>query len=242
MIEAITRTFYPMRCAVCRQLMSVVDKEFYICSSCKQNALKSINEMRCDKCSKTLVSSMCSFCRDKRNDGTYIQNISYLSYDEEARTLLHKLKYNKDINLIKVIYNLNESMIKQNIDTFLKFDIITSVPLHNTRLKERGFNQSERLAKRLAKEVNVPYKTTLTRTKNTAYQYDKNYKERQENVKDAFSINEKLDLARIKDKRVLICDDIFTTGSTVQACYDVLKKNGAKEVVSFCFFVSEKDK
>lgn len=239
MIEVITRMFYPMRCTVCRQFMSVFDENFYICDECEQTAQKSENSVRCNKCSKT-INITCSFC-ETENYNTSIRNISYLSYDKEAKILLHKLKYNKKINIIKVIYNLNENMIKQNVDTFDKFDIITSVPLHNARLKERGFNQSEKLAKLLAKEIHKPYVETLTRIKNTEYQYDKNYEQRQENVKDAFAMNERQDFT-VKDKTILLCDDIFTTGSTVNACYDVLMKNGAKEVVSFCFFVSEKDK
>jgi ComF family protein len=108
------------------------------------------------------------------------------------------------------------------------FDYVVPVPLHPLRLRERGFNQAERLARPLAKALNVPLNDDiLERVKNTETQTTLDKKKRAENMKDAFTANLSLS---IKSPRILLVDDILTTGVTADACAQALRKQGASRV------------
>jgi len=109
-----------------------------------------------------------------------------------------------------------------------QFDIIVPVPLHSKRLKERGFNQSFLLAHQINKKLSLPViADDLQRIKWTRPQVELDWRERASNVKGAFTL---IDNEEIKGKEVLLIDDVYTTGSTVNECARVLKKAGAKKV------------
>ena len=102
------------------------------------------------------------------------------------------------------------------------------VPLSNKKLKDRGFNQADLLGKYLATGFNKQYYTDiLVRTINTLPQNSLNPQQRAKNIKDAFKI---IDSTKIDNKNILLIDDIFTTGSTINECARILKMNGANEV------------
>ena len=105
------------------------------------------------------------------------------------------------------------------------------MPLHKNRLKSRKFNQSILLAKEIEKKFNKKlYHNLIIRTKNTVTQASLKSKERSKNLKNAFAFNQKYS-ALIKDKKILLIDDVMTTGATLENCAKVLKKSGAKEVI-----------
>lgn len=105
--------------------------------------------------------------------------------------------------------------------------MIVSVPLHRKRLQWRSFNQAELLAKNLSNYFNIELSDILTRTKETVPQVKLNFEERALNIKDAFSINSEINL---KGKIVLLVDDVYTSGATMNECAGLLKEAGAKEV------------
>lgn len=125
------------------------------------------------------------------------------------------------------------------IDTFdiyykdKKFDYITSVPLHANRKRKRGYNQAEVLSKRLGREVNITYKDLIKKDKINLQQHKLSYDKREENVKGVYSTKHK-DI--INGSKILICDDVITTGSTLKECCKVLYENGGYEV--FCITVA----
>ena len=108
------------------------------------------------------------------------------------------------------------------------YDYITAVPIHKKKLKVRGYNQAELLAEYISEQINIPYCTILKRTVNTKPQNALSKKERVTNIKNAFSLIDNID---IKNKSILIVDDIFTTGTTINECCKVLKKAGALSAV-----------
>ncbi len=111
-----------------------------------------------------------------------------------------------------------------------KFDIIVPVPLHWRRLFWRQFNQSAELTHLLSKALNKPKNcTSLVRTKSTPSQGKKTRKERISNISDAFAWKNRED---INKKHVLLVDDVFTTGATLQACCKVLKNHGAAKITT----------
>ena len=112
---------------------------------------------------------------------------------------------------------MKEKFILENI----KADYILYVPLHKKRLKKRGFNQSERIASRLSEVLDIPVLDSIERVKNTKRLYNLNKKEREQEVKNSFIIKDKNNL--LKDKNVILIDDIFTTASTTNEISKLLR-------------------
>ena len=108
------------------------------------------------------------------------------------------------------------------------YDIILAVPISKQRKKERGYNQSALIARKIANKAGILYKeNVIIKVKHNAKQSTLNMKERAENVKNAYKV---VDLETIHNKKVLLIDDIYTTGNTLKECSKVLKQAGAKMV------------
>ena len=111
---------------------------------------------------------------------------------------------------------------KKMCEILKSYDIIIPVPIHNKRRKERGYNQTELIAREIAKKAELEYINILEKCKNTIPQSTLSKEERIENSKDIYRTKEP-SKQKIKDKKVLIFDDIYTTGSTVNECAKVIK-------------------
>ena len=145
----------------------------------------------------------------------------------------------------------NDKISNKKVYKFLnQYDIITPVPLHNKRKLERGYNQAEQIIrfafkqenqqeksiiqKNVNKKIKIDYyKDILVKVKNIKPQSTKSGAERKENIKDVFKIKNEDAMKIIKEKNILIFDDIYTTGSTFNECKKVLLENGAKKVGAF---------
>ena len=108
-----------------------------------------------------------------------------------------------------------------------RFDVIVPVPLHPTRQRERGFNQASLLAELLSPEISVPSKPLLERIRHTTTQTALDRAERMKNLHNAFRLRKRVN---VRDLRVLLVDDVLTTGSTLSECARVLKRAGAISV------------
>jgi ComF family protein len=140
---------------------------------------------------------------------------------------IHLLKYRKKTSLARPLSTLAR-------ETFFQFwdvdgiDLLVSVPLHVKRLRERGFNQAQLLIRRWAKQDGIPFDgLTLFRSRWTEPQTSLSRMERQKNIKGAFSVRHP---EKIKGRRVLLVDDVYTTGATVNECARVLMKTSAEFV------------
>ena len=125
---------------------------------------------------------------------------------------------------------MNFLLKQQKIFEIIKtYDIILPVPISKKRYKQRGYNQTELIAREIRKRTDIELVTNcLYKEKNNVPQSTLNKEDRIENVKNAYIIkNSKI----IKDKRVIIFDDIYTTGSTVNECSKLLKQNNVKEIL-----------
>ena len=128
---------------------------------------------------------------------------------------------------------ISAELAKMMTDTFIEeemcADVVTFVPMTAKEIKERGYNQSELLAEEVAKRLNLPITSTVLKIKETDKQKRLTAKERRENLKGVFAVADK---TAIKGKRILLVDDVITTGATVNECSAVLKKAGATKVSS----------
>lgn len=146
-----------------------------------------------------------------------------LPYDEDSRILVKSLKYQNRRDLAETMAKLFFRYSEIDAD----FDVITAVPLHEIRQRERGYNQSEVFARYLAAGMDLPYESLLVRRVNTVSQTKLPYHQRLRNLEGAFSV---LSAETVKGKKILLVDDVVTTGATVKECAAVLKSAGAKRV------------
>lgn len=205
-IDFILELVYPTVCGFCEDL----NKEG-ICYTCSTHI------------KKYEISSI------KSVKGKFYRKQAYIfKYKKEIRNIILKYKFNERAYLYKTFATiiLNNQKICKYIE---KYDYIIAVPIHKKRLIERGYNQSELILKEISKRrLNITFENkVLVKTKNNVPQSTLNKDERELNVKNVYLV---MNSEKIKEKKVLIFDDISTTGNTVNECARVLIENGAKEV------------
>jgi competence protein ComFC len=207
---------------VCENIIPLKSERWF-CSGC-DTGFEFIKGSTCNRCGLPESKEFCNDCKNK--EFYFNKNTSIIVYDDVAKHLIYKLKYGKSA---EVGLALGVLMYK-NVDpkVFNNIDYITCVPIHKSRKKIRGFNQAEILCTEISKRNGIiTIKDLIKRVKNTKPQSSFNNKQREENLKNAFAINSKYD---IKGKRILIVDDIYTTGATLNRCASVLIQNGAIKV------------
>ncbi len=145
--------------------------------------------------------------------------------------LLHQLKYNNHPEIgVKLGEVYGYELKKAGYQN--EFDLIVPVPLHSSRKRKRGYNQSSKFAQGLSNELEIPWDESISlRNASTSTQTKKTKQERWENVKDVFDIQQS---AAIKNKRVLLVDDVITTGATIEACGVHLIEGGCSELSVAC--------
>ncbi|MDL2237423.1 ComF family protein [Christensenellaceae bacterium OttesenSCG-928-K19] len=153
-------------------------------------------------------------CYARQDDADGVLRV--FRYQGVIRKLIHHMKYDdrKDLALFAA-----RRMYDYYCENGLEADVITFVPVHKNRLKTRGFDQSECMAEHLAGLAGVPCHKLLVRVKNTAPQFNLSREERLRNMDNAFEANGGIDIA---GKRILVIDDIYTTGTTMRACISCL--------------------
>ena len=148
-------------------------------------------------------------------------------FEDKIRQLIHLLKYKHHLTLAD--YFAAEAILRFSRLNKQVYTEIIPVPLYKTRMRERGYNQSEEIAKALAKTIQIPVKSEhLLRIRPTSTQTKMNREDRERNVKNAFFCPSKL-----YHNNILLVDDVITTGSTIEACVKTLKEAGANSVDVF---------
>lgn len=209
------------KCVVCNA--EIKPSPFCVCEHC-YNHLPHIVGKVCLRCGEPLYSdaNYCLNCKNNKHEFT--KCFAPFMFTEDVIKLIHNLKYDGKKYLATPLGNF---MFKCFSEQNLNVDLVVPVPLHKSRQKQRGFNQAEELAKvfeRFWFNVNT---TCLSRVKETATQTNLTKSERKENVSGAFKVENKSD---VKNKVVLIIDDVYTTGATFNEVASVLIKAGAKQV------------
>jgi len=196
------------------------------CLGC-QTPLEAMNELRlCGRCMASINhNAMPPFDLDDLPVLAY----SACLYDSALKELVHRFKYKGKTVLAKIFSKLMIDYIKENLE-ITDVDLVTVVPLHKEREREREFNQSLLIANPISKEHSLMLTNTLEKTRKTRYQNELLKSERLKNLQGAFRVSPK---AEIKEKKILLIDDIMTTGSTLVECSRTLLNGGAKSVKCF---------
>ena len=229
-IKSFLELLYPEK-NIC-QICGIRDEEIndaYICKSCLLG-LKRIQMPVCGICGKGLShnpdSDVCEECI--RQERVFEAAKSPFYYKGAVKKLIHDYKYCNKAYYYKLFGYLLATHMKEN--NYTNFDFIISVPLHKIKLRKRGYNQSELLAKYIENQFNICCIDALKRVSDTQKQSSLSRHARQKNLQNAFVIKNNKIIKLIEGKTVLIVDDIFTTGATVNECSRVLKLNGAGKV------------
>ena len=195
----------------------------------------------CLICGKLSKDIYCKECKNKifenlkfeidiiRDTSFYFERHIYLfEYKNNIRNLILDYKFNDKSYLYKLF---SEIIIKNEkiYGILKKYDIIIPVPIHNRRKKQRGYDQSELISRDLTKNIKeLEFENAIQKTKNNLRQSLLSKEQRKQNVQNAYKLT---NIEKIKDKKIILFDDIYTTGNTVNECAKILKQNGAKEII-----------
>jgi len=216
-----------------------------ICLNCKKDLLETEKENKiCRKCIESIrvySSFFCPKCKNRIPDQqkNCHKEIKFLlapitSYqDKVVKNIVWFLKYHKWKSLINIIRPLIIKYLDNLNQDFNNF-IVIPIPLHSDRYKDRGFNQSELIAKEVSQKIKADLIiNNLKRSKATKNQAElKNVNERILNIENCFVLESP---EKIKGKSVLIIDDVFTSGSTMSEAVKILKNAGANKIIAFVF-------
>lgn len=218
--------FFPPRCPICDAALKKGEK---VCRKCKKE-LKYIKGPRCFRCGKPVADAEQEYCRDcAGRDFHYIKGYSLWIYEGAAKKSVAAFKY-KGRQEYASFYA--EEFLKAYGKELkrLCLDTIIPVPVHKEKKRLRGYNQAELLAKELGKALKIPVETrALLRTRATKPQKGLSHRERQKNLEKAFQCYPE-NCRKTLLKKVLLVDDIYTTGSTIEACARSLMEAGAEAV------------
>ena len=199
---------YPIKCPICDK--NFISRSDLVCKSCSSN-LKNIN-----------------FIKDITVEGgKLVKCVSPFMYsDDNIKKSIWRFKFRGYKDYSKFFATLICEGLKSKFQD-IKFDYVTFVPIGRERQRNRGYNQSECLASDIAFILGISCNETLIKVKSNHVQHELSLEDRKENVKGVYGVKNP---SKIKGKRILLCDDIVTSGSTISECSKVLFDNGANEV------------
>jgi ComF family protein len=230
MLDGLLNLIFPDSCMLCSIPLSR-HRDCGICSGCWGKAVAlAVEPPRCASCGLPFSNfeenkdTLCSRCILQMPP--YSGARSFGHHTQELRLLIQGLKFQGRRHWAGLLASL---LVHAFEDSWRRedFDLIVPVPLHPKRRRERGYNQSELLARRLASHIAVPYSRALLRKRHTPPQVGLTDSERRKNVRNAFVCNRKADIYK---KRILLVDDVMTTGATVSSAAEALLLAGAWRV------------
>ncbi|WP_129597492.1 ComF family protein [Anaerophilus nitritogenes] len=217
-------------CILCNEPITK-DEKYSLCTHCKEKIY--FIDKSCEKCGKPLeklyIPQKCPDCIETNH--YFTKGISCVEYNKEIKKIVHRLKYQNQRYLsYHMAQIMKDQLQKQNIKDI---DCIIPVPLYKNKERKRGFNQSYLLSKYLGKWMNTEVeKKTLLKIKDTLSQNQLSKEDRKRNLKNVFVVSSK---ESIINKTILLVDDVYTTGSTVDACCKELLKENPKEIYILTF-------
>lgn len=228
LLRALADTLFPPLCHGCKVFLDDPG-ELHLCQACRAG-ITLVESPLCSCCGVPFVTEgggdhRCGPCTSETPRFELARAVAV--YDGIMRDLIHRFKYGDTVRLARPLALLTAERLLPTVSEFAP-DLVLPVPLHARRLRERGFNQSLLLAEKLAKLWQLPLeRSLLQRTRWTEPQTALSADERRRNLRNAFAVE---DTASILGRKVLLVDDVYTTGSTLNECSLTLKGGGAAAV------------
>lgn len=183
-------------------------------------------EEKCMVCDEDGFIGICPSCKSRinkaKNEGSIL---SYGFYGGILKSLILKFKYESNYNVGYLLANFLIEIIRESE---IDIDIICYIPMIRKDERKRGFNQCKLIANEIGYNLNIPVSNCIKKVKHTKEQKKLTKEERIKNLIGAFEVTSNED---IKNKRVLLIDDVMTTGATIDECTKILKKSGVKEII-----------
>lgn len=222
--ESVIKLLFPDRCIICGDVTE--NNALKICKSCKELVRFTKDTECCRICSVPVEKgeTLCTCCKTHRR--YFVKNASAVVYEGAVRNTILRFKFEEKPFYYRGLAELIAAAVCERFKG-VRFDMIAAVPLHKDRLKERGYNQAGLMAKYLSKKFSLPFADKeLVKIRHTAAQSTlASADERFKNVKGAFAAAKR---EVFKGKTVLLTDDIFTTGATLNEVSKVIMNSGAK--------------
>ena len=223
---------YPHICVGCGSVMPFGGG--ILCAECRADFDEPVLD-RCPVCGRIIYHrGKCRSCNGTRL--YFDRGHSVFEYKDNVRNAVLNCKYRNMKHIGRYFGEIMADYAEKN--ALCGFDMVTAVPLHKNRMRQRGYNQSDIPAAMVASRLNTPCVSALERVVDTKPQNFLSREERLKNIKRAFAVRDK---EAIKGKSILLIDDIYTTGATVNECAKVLKKNGASRVEFLTFSCRAED-
>lgn len=219
--------------------MNFFDDTSVVCLCCDTRTRRTDIAVRyddagiCSKCYKKLVAIPYDSPFEGRRNTDFVLSPFY--YNRTMKSLIHKYKF-YDCTRLGDIFSIMLLEFLKNHPVINEFDFICAMPLSYKKMLKRGYNQSEILALMLCEKLNIPYVQCVYRKNDTQTQSTLSGFQRRINTKDAFIA----DKSRCFGKSILLFDDVYTTGSTMDSCARELKNKGAKRVVGISLAITRK--
>jgi ComF family protein len=225
-IGALLDVVFPRVCAGCGG--EVAEPGRHLCWDCTA-ALHFIQPPFCDRCGDPISGRVdhaftCALCAGR--PAGFDRARSAVRYEGAAAVAIRNLKYNNHLWVVQDLGSLLDAAVRVHYPD-LQFDLVSWVPLYPARRRERGFNQSAELARYLAGRLGVPLRAAARRMRPTPSQTSLTVRDRADNVRGAFRARS---LFPLRGRRVLLVDDVMTTGATANECAAALKAGGAASV------------
>ncbi len=237
LVQGLTGLIFPSHCLLCRRRLKGLPETVNLCGSCQASI--TINRPPfCQRCSRPPdprdFSAPCPECRRSRYHFDRVVGIT--QYDETMKHLVHLFKYGQKTALRRDFARITAAYVRHYGISLLDHDLVAPVPLHPARRRERGYNQSDLLGQELARLFPVAYHPgLLRRVRHTPNQARLNGKERWTNIQGAFRIRHP---QSVRDKSILLIDDLMTTGATLSEIAFCLKSAGARKVEALTLAVA----
>lgn len=231
--EGFLNLIYPLNCESCGSLIKE-SKGYSICDECLKS-IRLITPPFCYHCGKPFSpevnfeeKAICNECSNKKQYYNFARSIAY--YEGVLRKCIHLFKYQGQVKIAKPLADLIINyFLENNLIPLEEIDLIIPVPLFKDELTKRGFNQSGLLAKLIASHYSIPFsEELLIKKRANLSQVGLTKTERKDNVKNVYAIN--ADIEKDNIFSVLLIDDIFTTGASIEACCKELNKTRIKKL------------
>lgn len=228
LFESLKIALFPKRCKFCGEIIEF-DKD--VCESCEKS-LPRIETPLCLKCGCSKKDCICD--KTKHHVMQYKSVIAPFYYDGNIKKGIYNFKMNAMPKLANY-YGVEIANKVKEYYALIDFDYVTFIPMRKSDLIKREFNQAELLAKVVSKECNIPLKKLIVKNRKTKKQKTQSAKQRFSNMYDAFSINKNVN---VDNTKILLIDDVKTTGATLSSAANILKAYGAKEVYCATFAIT----
>ncbi len=229
MTTSIWKLLYPNKCVVCHRVLDH-KQNINLCKECSTHIVP-IGEPRCKRCSKPLYDEEAEFCYDCEKGIFCVERgVALYPYGKEMQQAIRNFKYQGELVV-------GDFFAKQLVHIYGAWihkicpDVLIPVPIHPRRQRFRGFNQAQYMAEQVGKSLGISVDAEfLVRTEDTRPQKNLGVTERISNLRRGFAVKSSEKFYR----RVLLVDDIYTTGATLEACGMILKEAGAEAIYFLC--------